>query len=361
MKILHIINSLTAGGAEKLLVDSVIEYHKNGIDVAILVLKKTKSPFLEELKNYPQIDIFYLSKTASVYSLLNIFRLRKYVKKYDILHVHLFPALYWVSLMKYITGYRGKIVLTEHSTNNKRRRYFLFRLIDRFIYKNYDKIIAISKLADQKLSNHLGQKFKNISYINNGVEIEKFQTAASAEDLYKDWSKDHFVLIQVSSFRYPKDQITLIQGMANLQKNIHLVLVGDGPLKLEAENLSSELGVNKNVHFLGVKNNVPQLLKSADLVILSSHYEGLSLSSIEGMASGRPFIATNVPGLKEVVQNAGVLFEYKDSNTFVKIVNDLKNDKDLYNQVALACSKRAKEYDLSTMIKNYTKLYESLI
>src|SRR5690606_37044183 len=110
--------------------------------------------------------------------------------------------------------------------------------------------------------------------------------------------------------------------------NYVLLLVGDGMLRKSSEELANKIGVKNRVLFLGIRKDVPRLLKSVDLVVLSSHFEGLSLSSVEGLASGTPFLASDVPGLTEVVENAGVLFENDNMESFVDAVTRLMKDRD---------------------------------
>ncbi len=146
--------------------------------------------------------------------------------------------------------------------------------------------------------------------------------------------------------------------MTELNHNTHLFLVGEGPLKQESIDLAQSLKVNHHVHFLGVRKDVPRLLKSADIIVLSSHYEGLSLSSVEGMASGKPFISTRVPGLEEVVEGAGILFEYKDAKSLVKIIERLQSDKDYYDEIARKCQERSQKYNFEDMIDQYIQVFE---
>jgi glycosyltransferase involved in cell wall biosynthesis len=114
------------------------------------------------------------------------------------------------------------------------------------------------------------------------------------------------------------------------------------------------------VFFLGIRTDVPQLLKGSDIVVLSSKYEGLSLSSIEGMASGKPFIAADVPGLKEIVVGAGLLFPQGDEKALVKKITELLNDEKLYNKVSVSCLERAALYDINNMVEKHITLYRSI-
>src|SRR5690554_5932207 len=176
MRVLQVINSLSTGGAEKLILDTVPLYQQKGIVMDVLCLTDSKSSFMYELKAKTSGDIFALSD-GSVYNPLHIFRITPYLKKYDIIHLHLFPALYWVVLAKWFSFSKAKLIFTEHSTHNNRREKKLFQIIDRIIYKGLHQIITISPDVDKSLKTHLRVKKNNIHLISNGVNISKFAEA----------------------------------------------------------------------------------------------------------------------------------------------------------------------------------------
>ena len=93
---------------------------------------------------------------------------------------------------------------------------------------------------------------------------------------------------------------------------------------------------------------------------MASDYEGLSLSSIEGMASGRPFIASNVNGLREVVEGAGILYEKGDTKELTQILLRLKDDKELYNNIIEKCLERSCQFDIETVANKYLNVYKDL-
>lgn len=164
----------------------------------------------------------------------------------------------------------------------------------------------------------------------------------------------------VAGFRWEKDQDTLIKAIQFLPEEFHLFLIGDGVRRQELEALIKELHLENRIHLMGIRSDVANLLHAADYVVMSSHFEGLSLSSVEGMSVGKPFIASDVDGLREVVKDAGLLFPHQDANALANEIIRLDNDKDLYNAVALACKERAKEYDISKMVDGYINIYNSL-
>lgn len=357
MKVLQIITSLSTGGAEKLVVDSVPLYQQKGIEMDVLTLKNEETPFKKVLQKNSRGTVTGLSR-GSVYTPLLILKIIPYLKKYDIIHVHLFPALYWVVLAKWLSFSSVKLMYTEHSTNNKRRTHQLLKYIDRFIYRRLDKIICISEKVEANLRQHLpavpAERFK---LIFNGVDIAAF-LSANATDIEDFFSAEDVISIQVSSFRSQKDQATVIRALGILDEKYKLLLVGDGPLQKECEELAKDLGVAHRVQFLGIRTDIPALLKMADIVILSSIYEGLSLSSIEGM-SVKPFIASDVEGLREIVGGYGVLFEQGNAAELADKIKTLMTDTVLYDKVRQRCAARAAEFDIHKMVQQYLLLYHS--
>lgn len=358
MRVLQVINSLATGGAEKLLLETIPRYRSAGIDMDILLLNGTMTPFFSALHKNTDCTIYSLSK-GSVYNPFHIFKIKKYVKQYDIVHVHLFPSLYWVAFSKFFFRIKVKTIFTEHSTHNKRRHSF-YKIIDKWIYKKYDAIVAISENVKQNLKIHLSDIEDNIVIINNGVDISKCIHASESDEISSEKLGNKKFLIQVSRFYYPKDQNTVIRSLKYLPQEVALVLVGDGKEIHASKKLAIELGLEHRIHFLGVRNDVPALLKASDIVILSSHYEGLSLSSIEGMASGKPFIASDVPGLTEVVKDAGILFQAGDEKELALYISELLENKELYDDVALKCQQRAAQYAIEHMVESHLKLYKNL-
>jgi glycosyltransferase involved in cell wall biosynthesis len=359
MKVLQVISSLFMGGAEKLLAESVPLYQSQGLKVDLLLLNGSETSLMKDLKSKTKGRIYSLGN-GSVYNPMHIFKILSYLKKYDILHVHLFPTLYWVAIAKMISLSKVKIIYTEHSTNNRRRKKLVFRVLDKLIYRQYDKIITIADEVDQNLKNHLGFNPSRFELINNGVDVKLFHEAKpySKKDFFTD---DDKIMIQVSNFRPAKDQITVIKALEYLPKNTKLLLVGEGDLIVVCQDLVKELKLEDRVAFLGVRMDVPRLLKTADIVVMSSIYEGMSLASIEGMASGKAFVASNVPGLREIVNGAGILFEKGNEKQLANEILKLLSDSEYYNLTANKCYQLANEYDIGKMIDSYIRTYNENI
>lgn len=358
MKILRVINSLNIGGAERSVVGNVPLHIQNGIDMEVLLLTGKRTFFLEELEK-KNIKIHVLGKNNNVYNPLLIFKISKYINNYDLIHVSLFPALYWVALAKIVTRSKTKLVFTEHSTHNKRMNSPFFRWVDRFIYKQYNHIVSITPEANFNLTKHLNGKYA-IATIYNGVDISKIKNGTKKK-LNNVVPADKKIILQIAGFRAAKDQDTVIKSLSLLPQEYHVVFAGDGQRMNICKDLAKSLNVFDRISFLGLQNNVENILSCADVVVMSSHWEGFGRAAVEGMAAAKPVIATNVSGLSDIVGGAGLLFEVGDYKKLAGIIRNLCKDEKFYNEIAVKCAERAEKYDIKTMVDGYELLYEKAI
>lgn len=350
MRILHVITSLRTGGAEHLMVDLLPRLRDMGNDVELLLFDGTKTTFYQQLESLG-IKIHCLRIGGSVYNPLNILKLLPFLNRYDIVHTHntapqLFAAVGGMFC-------KATLITTEHSTSNRRRNYQIFRYIDRWMYNQYKRIICISEPSEDNLRNYLEGTYPVIT-IKNGIDVNKFSTAESIDLGIGDCKK----ITMVAGFRYEKDQSTLINSLKYLPDEYHVILVGDGEKRAELESLVENENLKDRVHMLGIRSDVPQILKSSDVIVMSSHREGLSLSNVEGMCSGHPFVASDVEGLREVTEGYGVLFPHGDSKALADTIKKFCTDNEYAEHVSARCRERAMEFDISKMAINYNKVYQ---
>lgn len=357
MKILQVINSLSIGGAEKLILDTIPLYQQKDIKMDLLSLTDSKASFMIKLEEITNGEITVLS-SSSIYNPINIFRIIPYLKKYDIVHVHLFPTSYWVVFAKMLSFSKVKLVFTEHNTHNRRRDIGLFRILDRFVYKRFSVVTAITEGVKIELQKHLNYN-SDIRVINNGIDTISFKGRNTSG--YSYFAQDDFKLIQVSSFRKQKDQNTIIRSLLLLPSQVKLILVGDGSLIEESKSLVDSLNLNDRVKFLGNRYDIPELMNYADVAILSSNWEGFGLAIIEGMAAGKPAIASDVDGIREIVNGYGLLFEKGNEKELAQHILNLLNDKEFYKEVSEGCLKRAQDFDINRMVDSYIELYKELL
>lgn len=358
MRILHIITSLNIGGAEKLMVDLLPRLKENGVEVELLLFVGNRTMFYEQLEK-EGVQIHAFSESGSVYNPKHLWRLYRFLKnnKFDIIHTHNTAPQIFAAIVSLLLSLN--LVTTEHNTTNRRRSWKWYKYIDRWMYNAYSNVICISNAAEKKLKEYLGIRGNNVKYLTicNGVDVSKYENTPTPK---KD--NPRTIITMVAGFRPQKDQDTLIKALRTLPNGkFELWLVGDGERRCELEQLVAYEGVSEFTKFWGIRQDIPSILKGSDIVVMSSHYEGLSLSSVEGMSVGKPFIASDVDGLHEITEGAGLLFQHGDYRQLASMILELTNNVDLYKEVADKCLQRARQYDISKMVEGYISVYQNML
>lgn len=355
MKILHVITSLRTGGAEKLMADLLPRFNANGTQADLLLFNGADTHFKQQLQK-AGVRIYELGR-GSVYNPLHIFRLLPYLRRYDIIHTHNTAPQLFVAIASLLCS--TILVTTEHNTTNRRRDWWWYKPIDNWMYNRYRQVVCISDKTEENLRRYMGDLRAQISTIYNGVDVGLYHAAELSDDV-KTLCAGSRVVVMVAGFRYQKDQDTLIKALSLLPKEYRLVFVGDGERRGVCEKLCQSLGVTDRCHFLGIRTDVSSILKAAFVVVQSSHIDGFCLAVVEGMSAHKPVIASDVPGLSQVVSGAGVLFPHEDYKDLANAIMRLGFDKAYYQSVADACYARAKEFDISVMADNYLKMYRNI-
>ena len=142
MKILHLIDRMSMGGAQSLVVEIAKVQKEIGHDVEVIQLFDSPDRTFPNRLIEMGIPISALSK-GSMYNPMHIFKIKPILKQYDIVHVHLFPALYWAGFANWLNGCKTPLIYTEHSTQNKRRNKWLLNKADKFVYqKCFECVVA---------------------------------------------------------------------------------------------------------------------------------------------------------------------------------------------------------------------------
>ena len=366
MRILQVITSLDMGGAETLVVNLIPRLQALGNTVDLCVFNGTETPLTQRLKKEcPQTKIFTLGH--GVYNPLYIFKLVKIMKNYDIVHTHNSSPQLFVAIASLFNS--PKLVSTEHNTSNRKRNWKWYRPIESWMYSRYNHIICISKIAEEKLREYMGgewlvkssNKYKSITTINNGIDVNAISEAVPCKELL-ELKENRKAILMVAGFRKQKNQDTIIRAITLLDKEKYEIwFAGIGERLEEVKQLVLSLGVSGRVRFLGLRTDIPNVLRAADVIVMSSHWEGLSLSNVEGMSAHKPFIASDVNGLKEVTKGYGILFPHEDAKALAEEINRLASDEAYYNEIAERCYNRALEFDISKTVNGYNSVYETVV
>lgn len=354
MNVLHVITDLNTGGAEKLMVDLLPRLAAKFSQVELCLFNGVSTPFLEALTNQG-IKIHRLGTKEDYYNPKHIIQLIKLARKFDIVHTHnTAPQLFGAIASLFCPN---KWITTEHTTTSHRRVWW-FRLIEQWMYRRYNTIICISDAAADCVRRISGPQYSNITIIPNGVDIQKYRLAQPIDKtLIGRSSQNKKVILMVGRYSYQKDQATIIKALKFLPEDIELWLAGYGETGNALKSLANDENVSNRVFLLGMRTDIPRLLKAADLAVQSSHIEGFGLAAVEAMAAGTPVLASDIPGLHDVVQGAGLLFRHEDYKHLASLVNKLLTDATEYNNTVEQAYRRADSYSIDSMVNNYIKAY----
>lgn len=360
MKILIVVNSLKTGGAEKLIVDFVNALSKyDNYELKLLVLSSRHAVHYDRISEHEQLQVEFLGKNE--YNPWLIFKIRTKLKEYDVVHVHLFPALYFVGIASFLSfDKRSRLFFTEHNNQNKRLGKPYLRGFEKWIYKRYHCVIAITDLVNKKIkgwANH-----SNIVTIPNGLPIGMIGTAPiyNRTELLKslDFPLDTKLILMSARFELPKRQDLLVRTIGYLPENYRVLLAGIGPGEAHVKEKANELCLRDRVKFLGFRKDIYSLMKSVDINVLWSDYEGMSGVTLEALASGKPFLGSNAVGISDVVPSDAFLFDDMDG-LIAKIrmlCEDVEQSRD-YGRVGL---NHIKQYDMGVMVDRHAALYKSI-
>lgn len=290
-----------------------------------------------------------------------ISRLRPFIKGADIVHVHLFPSSYIVALAN--LGIGKPLVFTEHSTHNRRRDKSYFRPLERWIYSRYTKVGCISDATAANLTEWIGRSIAapRVAVIENGIDLTVYQNAEAAP-VKELFGREGKPLLMVSRFVPAKDQATVIRALPYLSDpDIFVAFAGDGETLEAHRKLVQELGLEKRVVFLGNRDDIPTLIKSTFIGIQSSHWEGFGLTAVEMMAGGLPVIASDVDGLRQVVEGAGMIFPQGNEQALADAVNNINNNDALRTRLITMGLSKAHAYSILTSSRKYFQLYTKVV
>lgn len=351
MRILHIISTLDTGGAQRLVTELVPAMQSDNDTVDVLVYS-SKATYFESILKERGIQVFSADKTAPGRGRLKIIRtLRKFLKKYDVAHVHLFPPLYDVAVAA--IGLPVKLIFTEHSTHNRRRDHRWLRFLEQTVYSRYDFITAISEATRNSLYSWLGGRIgQRISVVHNGMAMPK-KTIISAPE-----GKE---VVMISRFVPAKDHRTVINAISlTKDKEIFVTFAGSGELYEDTRNYAEEKGVADRCRFPGNVDDIQSLIDRCMVGVQSSNWEGFGLTALEFMSRGKPIIGSDVEGLRDIITGAGLLFPKGDAQALADILDRITLSPDLYVELARKGLHRASDFDISHTAAAMKQIYSSM-
>lgn len=285
----------------------------------------------------------------------------------DLLHVHYaIPHATSAWIAKEMLRKEGRditVITTLHGTDiTIVGQDHSFHAITKFSIEKSDRITAVSQFLKEETIRAFGCTECDVTVIPNFVDPAVYDRSAHEPALRRQMGEDKKILMHISNFRPVKRVLDVVRIFARVRKEVPsvLVMVGDGPDRLSAEQEARALGVERDVHFLGRIDPVAPLLASADLYLLPTDRESFGLSALEAMACGVPALAYDVGGIREVVKNGvtGALRPVGDVDGLAEFGVTLLRDSARWNAVSAAAAADARDrFSSDQIVARYEALY----
>jgi glycosyltransferase involved in cell wall biosynthesis len=377
MQICHVITKPELGGAQLSTLNLISNLPKDKYQVSVITshagilkqefesLENTRayfSPFLKRAIN-PIVDIFALIHIYLIYR----------CNGFKIIHTHSSKAGIigrWAGLLAGIPA----IIHTAHgwSFNDCQpipvKRFYIF--LEKITAVFTTKIICVSKKdIETGLKYKIAPKEK-FTLIKYGIPLSELKNSSCDKAVKKKElgiNNDYPVVGMISCLKPQKAPLDYVKACIDVyskRQDVNFLLIGDGILRKKCELELSKTSLNGKFIFAGWRKDVSEILDIIDIVVLTSKWEGFPIAIIEALAKGKPIVATDTGGIRELVRDnaAGYITkpgEYK--NTADSILNILK-DKNSFNRMREEAFKLIDDsFDIRTMARNMDNLYRSLV
>ena len=241
----------------------------------------------------------------------------------------------------------------------------LFYNIEKHFAKCTDVLVTINHEDYESAKAFKLKKGGKLRYVHGvGIDLSVYDGIGEYREKKREelgLAPDDIAVISVGELNRNKNNITIVQAMADINnKHLHYFLCGVGPEEAAIKSYASEHGLTENIHFLGYRNDVKELLSACDIFVMPSFREGLSRSLMEAMACGLPCVVSKIRGNTDLIQKGGGHLCSPDSSAeFAEGIRDcLASDR---KKMGALNMQSVKKYDLSIVIAEWEKIYKDVL
>ena len=366
LTVIHLVEDMKTGGAERVIADIAEGLDSERYDVRVWCVTRGGNTADELAEKGVEVKILGIS---SYHNPFNVLRLKRLLREAgpDIVHTH----GYFASVIGRISAQKAEvpvILAHVHSTywDYKKRHILMERKLSRFTRK----LICCSKAVENFVRDV--EKIGNAKtvVIYNGVDEARFYPRKDTPSIRSELGLDEKALVvgTISSLAPHKGHEYLVRAASLVKEKFpsaKFLIVGDGPLRTDLENLANNLKIHTNILFTGARKDIPKILSVMDVFVLpSSLREGLGIAIIEAMAAEKPVVATDIGGIPEAVQRGetGFLVPPGNPRALAKAIIELLQNPEKAKEMGKKGRVRFKEkFTRKHMLSEIDALYQSAI
>lgn len=341
-----IIDRMDVGGAQQIAAGEVRELLRRGWAVTLVTFREETNHSL--MQSIPRECERITVPFSSLYDLKALVRLSRLLRtrQPDVIITHLWQANTIGRIAAFLANMHSRLIAFEHNVYDivkSRKQFFADRLLQWWC----KKIAVISHSVRDSVVAH-GISQKRIVLIHNAIDVAHFSEAQPSGIRHElGIDDDTFLYLHVGRLVPQKGVDILLRAFARQEEGV-LALVGDGIDRAAHEALARELGIEKRAFFLGIRQDIPALMRSADCFVLASRWEGFGIVLVEAMAAGLPIVATRVDGIQEVVEEgkSGLLVPPEDAEVFAEAMRQVRIDPHRRFSLVACGRERARRFSI---------------
>jgi glycosyltransferase involved in cell wall biosynthesis len=362
MKVLLVVTGMSMGGAEKVVADLADAFVAGGDEVRLVYLKGP----LQVRPQRPEVQLVCLGMDSMKGVLAGISSFWKLLREFrpDIVHSHMYHATMLARLMRLLVRFPHMISTSHSALDGGRARVVAYRLTDwltdistNVSCEAVDAFVASGAVpADRMIA------------IHNGIDVDKFRASPVARaDIRRTFAvaDDCRLFVAAGRLGWSKDYPNMFNALVRLPKDLDykLLIAGGGQLRPQLEKQVHDLGLSSRVHFLGIRDDIAELMAAADVFVLSSVGEGFGLVVAEAMACECVVVATDSGGVREVLGDPGFLVPSQDPDALAAaIMAAVSLSRTEAIELGKAARRRVVEtYSFERSIEKWRELYGNLL
>jgi glycosyltransferase involved in cell wall biosynthesis len=368
VKIMLLATSLNMGGAEMQVVALAKEFRAIGHQVALVSMIAPKY-FRQSLLD-SGVDVFCLDMRPGLPNPAAIFRLNSLVKQWgaEIVHSHMLHANMLASVANFFGG-NFKLVSTAHSYDEFGGSRFRI-LFSRFCSRYCQFMTNVSKAGMERYFDLGVMKPKRDALVYNGLKFQEFRDRNKSPIPSELVGRPHaFVWLSVGRLVRVKNFLNLIAAAKILREStsvdFSILIAGEGPDRSELSHQIEMAGLQRHVFLLGVRHDLPEVLAAVDGFVLPSNMEGMPMVLLEAVASSCPIVATDVGGVAEVIEEAGLgwLVPPRNSRDLANAMQEVMSipKSKMEGMAEAARDKMSSKFELSVIANQWSSIYSSVI
>ena len=358
LRVLQISTAMSWRGGEQQLA-YLLEELKDRIELFVLC---SRGSAIEEFCQHFQIPFLSVRKKGGV-NLRIAKKLSQLCKneKYTCMHSHDAHAHTHAFISALFFGNKTPLIVSRR-VDFPIQKNWLSKL--KYNHNSVKKILCVSEairsITAKGIVNH-----QKLYLVYDGINIEKFSSPHPKLRRELGLSSDAFIVGNTSALADHKDYFTFLAVADRFilnNENAHFVIIGKGPMEDEIKSFSSKLKGSKNIHFVGFRNDVSDILGELNVFLITSKTEGLGTSILDALAAKVPVVATRAGGIPEIIKNEqnGLLCDVGDVQSLVDCLARLKDNKGLRKQLSESGRHSLLPFTKSEMAANTLRHYEDL-